>query len=90
MSGNVEFVSYNGKYPNLCRGELVLRIDGKKVNLGTCLTSGGNVWFDEEWCDHAEEGKWSVDVPKEYEKYSEEITEVVNENVPWGCCGGCL
>jgi len=31
MSGRVQFVSYNGHYPNLCSGELVLRIDGTVI-----------------------------------------------------------
>lgn len=87
----VEFVSYDGEYPNLCSGELVLRIEGKEVNLGRyCLHSGGNAWVDYELCDHTEWGAWSVDVPEELTQYIDEITEVVNDNVPWGCCGGCL
>lgn len=90
MVKTIEFVSYDGTYPNLCSGELVLCIDGKKVNLGCCLCSGGCVWFDEDWNEHVEEEEWSVDVPKEFEQYVEEITNIVNENVPWGCCGGCI
>lgn len=86
----VEFVSYNGKYPNLCTGELVLRITGKEVNLGCCLCSGGRVWFDDEGSEHVEDGSWSVSVPKEFAQYADEITEVVNDNVRWGCCGGCV
>jgi hypothetical protein len=31
---NIEFVSYNGAYPNLCRGKLVVKIDGKEVSFG--------------------------------------------------------
>lgn len=86
----VEFVSYNGKWPHLCSGELVLRIEGKEVNFDCCLCSGGCVWFDDEWSEHVEDGPWSVDVPEEFAQYAEEITEVVNDNVPWGCCGGCV
>lgn len=86
----VEFVGYSGEYPNLCRGDLVLRIDGKEVNLGCCLCSGGRVWFDDDWSYYAEEGAWTVCVPEEFEHYAEEITNVVNENVYWGCCGGCV
>lgn len=86
----VEFVSYDGKWPNLCGGELVLRIDGKEVNLGQCLRSGGCVWFDSDWGEYVETGAWSVSVPKEFAQYANEITEIVNGNVPWGCCGGCV
>jgi hypothetical protein len=31
---NIEFVSYNGKYPNLCSGKLTVKIDGKEVSFG--------------------------------------------------------
>lgn len=86
----VEFVSYNGSYPNLCRGQLIVRINNKEINLGACLTSGGDVWFDEYWDENIDEGEWFVDVPKQYEEYEEEITRIVNENVPYGCCGGCV
>lgn len=86
----VEFVSYDGEYPNLCRGDLVLHIDGKEVNLGCCLHSGGCVWFDDDLCEHVEDGAWSVDVPEEFAQYADEITRIVNDNVPWGCCGGCV
>lgn len=86
----VEFVDYNGCYPNACSGTLTLLVNGEKVVLHHALCSGGSVWFDDDWCEHIEDGPWSVDVPKELEKYSAEITEVVNENVSWGCCGGCV
>lgn len=85
----VEFVNYDGRYPCLCIGELVIRIDGKDVNLGNCLTSGGNVWFH-DWEERIDKGEWIVSVPNEYQEYAEEITKVVNENVPYGCCGGCI
>lgn len=81
----IEFVSYNGRFPNLCSGELILKIDNKVVNLGHCLVSGGCVWF-EDWNEHVESGAWLVDVPEEYAQYTEKIIK----NVPWGCCGGCV
>ena len=31
---HVEFISYTGRYPNLCSGILTLRIDGKEVTFG--------------------------------------------------------
>lgn len=87
----VKFISYNGKYPNLCSGELVIEIDGKECNLGKyVLRSGGSVSFTDDWDEVVTDGAWSVDVPEELQKYKEEIEEVVNDNVPWGCCGGCV
>ena len=33
MPRHVKFISYTGKYPNLCGGILTLEIDGKKHGL---------------------------------------------------------
>lgn len=84
---SLEFVSYSGEYPNLCRGELVLRIDGELVNLGWCLCSGGG--FSEDYTD-IYSGDWSVDLPIKYQHLEKVITDIVNENVVHGCCGGCV
>ena len=87
----VEFVSYNGSYPNLCSGTLVLRIDGiERTFPPYCMHSGGSVWFDNSGGEHVEKGKWTVDVPPELEKYHDAIESCVNANVPHGCCGGCV
>ncbi len=87
----VEFISYDGEYPNLCNGILKLRIEDKELTFPRySLTSGGCVEFDEDWIEHISSGRWIVDVPKKYAAYKEEIEKVVNENVPWGCCGGCV
>lgn len=85
----IEFVSYAGRYPNLCRGTLVLRINGELAYFNNCLVSGGCVGFN-GFTEIVEQGKWSVNVPEEYKKYEEEITTVVNENIEYGCCGGCI
>lgn len=93
MKKNVEFVSYDGEFPNLCRGTLVIKVDGKEYSLKSILISGGNVWFDDDWNDYTSSGEWSIDsveLPDELKPYIDEITEVVNENVEWGCCGGCI
>lgn len=37
-------------------------------------------------------GEWMIDVkelPEQYRKYAAEIDKIFNENVPYGCCGGC-
>lgn len=87
----VEFVSYNGAYPNLCSGTLVLRINGIERTLERCLSSGGSVTFDENWLETVTQGEWSVyNLPDDLEPMREEIEECINENIPYGCCGGCV
>lgn len=87
----VEFVSYNGKYPNLCRGTLVIKVNGEEISLENYLFSGGRCWFDKDWANHVESGSWDISkLPDDLEQYRDEILEVVNENVEHGCCGGCL
>lgn len=87
----VEFVSYDGRYPNLCSGILVLRINGTKRTFPRySMKSGGCVWFDREWGEHVEQGPWSVELPSDLEPYREEIEACVNTHVQHGCCGGCV
>ena len=33
----IEFVSYNGKWPNLCRGVLIVKINGKEAAMSTAM-----------------------------------------------------
>lgn len=94
---SIEFVSYNGRYPNLCSGDLVLSVDGEEVTIGRygALSSGGSVWFSNGYAEeHVEHGEWSLGYAFENEEFSEEekarILELVNENIPEGCCGGCI
>lgn len=83
----VKFISYDGKWPCLCSGHLILEIDGEIVILTDRLRSGGSY----DWHDFSVyEGDWHVNVPEEYAKYRDEIVAVVNENVEHGCCGGCI
>lgn len=104
---DIQFVSYDGKYPNLCSGNLELLIDGKKHIFDHILISGGCAGVDlktyEEYC---EEGDWSISFwdnngkatitnlkDEEIVLTDEELnylTRLVNENVPCGCCGGCI
>lgn len=82
-------IEYEGHDYALCCGTLVVRLNGVSYEGG--LTSGGRVWFDDNWSDHVETGPWTVrmndDFPKEF---TETVTELVNSVVPWGCCGGCV
>jgi len=87
------FVSYDGGYPNLCSGTLVLFVLGKKVVFPDyCLHSGGSVSFDKDWNEHVSSGEWSItEWPDNFpEDFKEEAVRVVNDNVPSGCCGGCV
>jgi hypothetical protein len=89
----VSFVSYDGAYPNLCSGQLVLAVDGiAYVFPSYCLSSGGSVSFDEDWSENVDEGEWSIsEWPEGFpEDLKDEATEVVNENISHGCCGGCV
>lgn len=107
VTNKVEFVSYTGKYPNLCSGVLTLLINGKECKFGYSSreggdeeyyprfwTSGGRVYFTHGWRDeHVEHGEWEIDVESLAEEFwdvAPEIDRVFNENVPYGCCGGCL
>lgn len=87
----VKFVSYDGTFPNLCSGTLILEIDGKeRVMPRYCMNSGGSVSFDEDWSECVTSGEWSVDVPEDLIAIKSEIEACVNANVPYGCCGGCV
>lgn len=87
----VEFVSYDGEYPNLCSGTLVLRINGELRTLQHCLSSGGGVYHDDDWNFMIASGAWTVwNLPDDLEVYQTEIENCVNENIPFGCCGGCI
>ena len=87
----VEFISYNGAYPNLCAGTLRLRIDGEDATFPKyCMHSGGSITFDDDWQECITQGAWSVDIPEKFAAHKDEIERIVNENVTWGCCGGCV
>jgi len=88
--GMVKFVSYDGKYPNLCSGKLVLSVDGVIFNFPDyCLSSGGGINPNYEG---AYDGEWSIiDWPEGFpENAKNEATTVVNGNIQHGCCGGCI
>lgn len=93
--GAVEFISYDGHFPCLCSGTLILKINGQERKLekysdNFYMCSGGSVSFDENWSEEVESGPWSVSLPDDLEPYKDEIEALVNDNVPWGCCGGCV
>ena len=90
----VEFVSYDGKWPCLCSGTLIIKVDGKTYSFKHAMISGGGIFGgpSTNWDMWAEEGDWKIDLEEhpELEQYKEENEKVVNENVEHGCCGGCI
>jgi hypothetical protein len=85
-------IDYNGRYPNLCSGTLVVTIGEKVWNFGKdVLSSGGSVSFDEQWNEEVTSGwlvsEWPEGFPDEYK---EVVTDAINDEIPWGCCGGCV
>lgn len=99
----IKFVSYNGKYPCLCSGILTLNIDGKDITFGSLYgepdydrfwVSGGSCGFTGDYSDSVvTTGPWEI--KKEYlpdflKEHADKLIEIFNENVEYGCCGGCL
>ena len=85
----IKFVSYDGAYPNLCSGTLVLEVDGVVRSAQYVLVSTGCInWRD----DTVVKGDWvlSADAPQWMRDREKEILAVVNANVRKGCCGGCI
>lgn len=87
-------VNYDGSYPNLCSGKLVVVLDGREWEFPPyCLHSGGGVWFSDDYAEvYVEDGPWSIDEwPEGFpEEDKEAVVERINEEIPWGCCGGCV
>lgn len=77
MANRVEFVSYDGEYPNYCNGTLTLRIEGATIQMPDfCMHNcGGNLWL--------------VDTPDFLAEYYDDIKACVNANVPCYHCHGC-
>jgi hypothetical protein len=93
ITNRLKFVSYDGEYPNLCSGKLIMNLDGKDIEFPShCLSSGGNVSFDDDWNEEVSEGEWSLtDFPENFpQELKLEAERLCNENIPYGCCGGCV
>ena len=115
-TSRVKFISYTGKYPNLCSGVLTLEINGKEYKFGHNYSSyhiddkgvgrftdedQKHPNFDQFWSSGGcitsnwgvESGEWIIDVeelPEQFKELADEIDKVFNENVEYGCCGGCI
>lgn len=100
---DIKFVSYNGKYPNLCSGILILSIDGKETTFGPKFlgtdydafwSSGGCVVMDDEYNAYTSTGLWELEesyLPEFLKDHGQELIDLFNDNVEeYGCCGGCI
>ena len=92
-NSNVKFVSYSGRYPNLCRGVLILIIDDEEVQFGhnyldydykTNKFKDNN--YDEFWSSGGGltenytpyRGEWKIDVNEIPAKYRKYAKEIDN------------
>ena len=91
---NIEFISYSGKWPNLCRGTLIIKVNEREYYLNNILNSGGSCRFLNGYSEvYVEHGNWHIhkeSLPEEIRNLKDEIENIVNLNVKHGCCGGCL
>ena len=89
----VKFIDYTGRWPNLCSGTLTLEIEGEVVRFSSERDT--RFWYSGGSCCgfNVTREPWIIDmddIPEKYRKYYYEIVHVFNENVEWGCCGGCI
>ena len=83
-------VEYDGKWPNLCRGHLFVIINDYTWDFGIgSITSGGITNWRK---NNVTEGNWTVNNwPENFpEKYKNKTIKKINNDIPWGCCGGCI
>lgn len=69
--------------------------DPNVSNYCSFWASGGNVSFDEDYMEDVTKGPWQPgwnedDYPEEIKELLPQLLELFNENVPYGCCGGCV
>ena len=89
----IEFIKYDGKWPCLCFGTLSIKVNGKAYHLDNVLISGGEITHNGHWEDICVSHlPWKIDLNEypELKQYEAEILEVVNDNIEYGCCGGCI
>lgn len=75
-------------------GHQQLKKNGKQYSMKHVLESGGSCGFNKDYSEsYINKGEWLIVetyLPKELQDDVEELTYLVNKNVPYGCCGGCL
>ena len=67
--------------------------DPEHPNFDSFWISGGDVVCGENYNYDILSGEWKIDaedLPEQFRNLASEIDEVFNDNVPFGCCGGCI
>jgi len=85
-------INYDGAWPKLCDGNLIVTINGCVWEFGDCLVSGGRTINAGYGDYHIAKGEWKIHPwPAGFPfDLRVEVLKKVNEVVPHGCCGGCL
>ncbi len=86
-------IEYDGSYPNLCSGHLIVHIDDTKYDFGCyCLSSGGGISFDADFSEIVTSGPWTLvedSIPSDFPKDRlPELRNLIDSEIPQGCCGG--
>lgn len=97
----IEFISYSGKKPIYCKGQLKVKINDEEVTFGKdqkqniegqypiFWVSGGTCGYDYENKKlEALDGDWIFDdskIPNKYLDIKEELKQVFKDNVACGC-----
>lgn len=85
-------IKYNGEFPNLCSGKLIVFINNKMWEFPDyCLESGGECYVNYRGDDIINQGDWTINAwPVGFpEEYMDLVESSFNRLVPLGCCGGC-
>ena len=67
--------------------------DPQNPNFNSFWSSGGCISHDEDWNWEVEHNEWEIDVnelPEQFWDVADEIDSVINNSIPFGCCGGCV
>lgn len=88
-------VEFDGVFPNMCSGKLIVTVDGVRHVFGPhALCSGGSAWIDIDANEVVSKGKWSINPNSWPERFDpsvrKAILKAINDTVPHGCCGGCI
>ena len=87
-STKFKHVTYDAPAYALCGATWTIQYEDIIIVLDHALCSGGHVSWGKQ--DIIESGPWSLHLPDFLEPYEEQLTKLANDNIPQGCCGGCI